>query len=126
MKILIIDDSLTQSNVIKKIIEKSKYKIQSMIATDAFEGYVYLQAHRVFDVILLDYEMPFADGASLVKKIRSLPEFDEIPIILSSAKTLNLDELGVAWQLVKPYTTKSFETCIDSIMQTSSSSQGTL
>ncbi|MDT8447257.1 MAG: response regulator [bacterium] len=119
MKILIIDDSLTQSNVIKKIIEKSKFEIQSMIATDAFEGYVYLQTHRTFDAIVLDYEMPFADGSAFVKKVRSLEAFANIPIIISSARVLNLDELDVSWQLVKPYTTKSFEDCLDSILQIS-------
>jgi len=116
MKILIIDDSLTQSSMIKKIIEKSKFKIQSMIATDAFEGYVYLQTHRKFDLIMLDYQMPFIDGPALVKKIKSLPEFCDIPIVMSSSTTLNIDELGVTWQLTKPVTTKSFEECVASIL----------
>ena len=40
---------------------------------------------RVFDIVIVDMEMPFMDGDELASKIREIVEYEKVPIICSSA-----------------------------------------
>lgn len=61
-----------------------------------------------FDVIVSDLIMPNMDGFSLIKKIRSFSHYQNTPLIVLTAKTLNDDERKFLFQhnvhlLIKPF-----------------------
>lgn len=60
------------------------------------------------DLILLDIMMPDEDGLSVLKKLKSSRETDEIPVILETARSTEFDtvtglDLGADDYLSKPY-----------------------
>ncbi|MBX9574816.1 MAG: response regulator [Caulobacteraceae bacterium] len=84
---LIVDDNSQALEVMAAImmgfgVNKT---VRAQSAAEAFE----LAARTVFDVILIDYEMPEEDGLSLVRRLRSDPGGPNFtaPIIMVSANT---------------------------------------
>lgn len=66
-----------------------------------------LQTYRP-DLILLDVMMPGMDGATMFQRLRSMPEFEDIPVIFMTAKALPQEvarfrELGAAAVIAKPF-----------------------
>lgn len=59
-------------------------------------------------LILLDVMLPGEDGIEILKKLRSIPETEEIPVIMATAKGMEYDkiqslDLGADDYLVKPF-----------------------
>jgi|GEM_PF-6984320 len=118
MKILIIEDNLPQSRLIKKLLDKLK-TIESILAPDAFEGYAMLKVIPDIEMIILDQNMPFVSGMELLKKIQSVPQFRDIPVLISTAEE-NTEEFlkaGAAKCLKKPYDLAEFSTFILEVQQ---------
>ncbi len=46
------------------------------------------------DVLISDVQMPKLDGVQLVRLVRSTPEFADLPVILLTAKGLELQQVG--------------------------------
>ena len=66
-----------------------------------------LQNHRP-DLITLDIMLPGMDGIEILKKLRSIPSTEGIPVIMASAKGTEYDkvlglDLGADDYLVKPF-----------------------
>lgn len=107
--VLVVDDN--QNN---RLIVKSMLALKKIKATEAVNGLEALEIiahHQVkFDVILMDYHMPFMDGLETIKKIRDnfYPSAEEQPIVLlysssDDGKIIKACKvLKVSHRLVKP------------------------
>lgn len=81
-KILVVDDSDVALKLLSTILEHENYEIR--MAKDAFQAFEVLTRFRP-DIILLDIMMPKMDGYEFTKKIKSLDDLKNIPIILVTA-----------------------------------------
>jgi two-component system chemotaxis response regulator CheV len=92
---LIADDSVTVLNMLKDVMEKANFKVET--ATNGQEAWDILErlnaaakekGKKLTDrvqVVISDIEMPAVDGFSLTKKIKSSPDFPNMPVILFSS-----------------------------------------
>jgi CheY-like chemotaxis protein/HPt (histidine-containing phosphotransfer) domain-containing protein len=81
MKILIIEDDQLVAN-----IYRNKFALEGFEAETAPSGEVGLELVHSFrpDAILLDLVLPKLSGLDVLRKIRALPDFEKIPIIVFS------------------------------------------
>ena len=81
-KILIIDDDGTMLRMMRTWLSV-KYHVYM-----ASSGKIALSflAKNPIDLVLLDYEMPGMDGATVLKEIRNTPAYKDIPVIFLTAK----------------------------------------
>lgn len=103
--ILIVDDVPKNLQVLGNILNKNGYKISAALNGE--------QALKIIDkakpdLILLDIMMPGMSGFDVIKKIKSIDEIKEIPVIFLTAKTEKEDviqgiELGAVDYLTKPF-----------------------
>ena len=77
-------------------------------ACNGCEAIAWLELHTP-DLVITDYQMPLVDGFGLCQFLRSRPETAEVPIIMLTAKALELSEEAVKEQfrieavLMKPF-----------------------
>ncbi|WP_408648297.1 response regulator transcription factor [Tepidibacter aestuarii] len=100
-KILIVEDELAISNLIKVHLDITGYETDQ--AYDGLEALNKIE-NKSFDLILLDVMIPNIDGFSLLQKIKHL----DIPVIFLTAKNSVMDKvnglkLGAEDYIVKPF-----------------------
>ena len=101
--VLVIDDDKYIRKTLVKILEKEGYKV--MEAADGQEAIQYLSENQV-DLVLSDMDMPKMNGMDMMKKIRSLPQHRELPVLALTSLESETDrmigiEAGFAEYLMK-------------------------
>ncbi len=94
-KILIAEDSpgirkmlvSTLKKVGYKVIEAENGSVALKYIMDSYREVIknHKNIHEFLDAIITDLEMPLLDGGHLIKRIRELPEFEKIPILVFSS-----------------------------------------
>jgi DNA-binding response OmpR family regulator len=84
-KILIIEDDLAVANIYRNKFSLDGYQVEV-----AGDGELGLQLVHSFqpDVVLLELMVPKLPGVELVKKLRALPGFAKLPVIVFSSTYL--------------------------------------
>lgn len=107
-KILLIEDEEDIASLIKLQAEISGYKIH--VESDGLNGYLAVERERP-DIIILDIMLPGLNGLDVCRKIKNNPDLQDIPIVMISAKSEELDvvlglELGADDYVAKPFSLK--------------------
>ena len=101
-KILVVDDEALLVKGIRFNLQNDGYEV--ITGCDGVEAVELAQSHGP-DLIVLDVMMPRMDGLTACSKIR---EFSDVPIILLTAKTTDMDKLLGFDQGADDYLTKPF------------------
>ena len=102
MKILVVDDEALLVKGIRFNLQNEGYDV--ITASDGLEA-VHAVQEKTPDLVVLDVVMPNMDGLTACAKIR---EFSDVPIIMLTAKTDDMDKLigfdhGADDYLTKPF-----------------------
>ncbi|MCL1696646.1 MULTISPECIES: response regulator transcription factor [unclassified Lysinibacillus] len=100
--ILIVDDEKEIRNLIAIYLKNEGYNV--LEASDGEEGLSLLKKHQVH-LIVLDIMMPNVDGIEMCMKVR---EIAEMPIIMLSAKSQDMDKITGLTLGADDYVTKPF------------------
>ncbi|MGE7948539.1 response regulator transcription factor [Lysinibacillus sp. NPDC093688] len=100
--ILIVDDEKEIRNLIAIYLKNEGYDV--LEASDGEEGLSLLKKHKVH-LIVLDIMMPNVDGIEMCVKVR---EIAEMPIIMLSAKSQDMDKIVGLSLGADDYVTKPF------------------
>ena len=87
MKILVVDDEALLVKGIRFNLQNEGYQV--ITGSDGLEALQQVQEQQP-DLVVLDVMMPNMDGMTACAKIR---EFSNVPIILLTAKTDDMDKL---------------------------------
>ncbi|TCK85121.1 PAS domain-containing hybrid sensor histidine kinase/response regulator [Albibacterium bauzanense] len=104
--VLVVDDNANNRRILKHMLELKKITVNDV--DSGSQALRELQSGKNYDVIIMDYHMPFMDGIETIRKIKSIIHAQKQPIIMlySSSDDDQLqeacDELGVESRLVKP------------------------
>ena len=98
------DDQLTQRLMENRL---QQWGCRTYITEDGLFGLQLLENHAI-DVILLDWHLPGMDGFEMVQRIREIPEFCDLPILVLSgdAYTTQIEQferLNINGFILKPY-----------------------
>ncbi|MCB1857746.1 MAG: response regulator [Gammaproteobacteria bacterium] len=91
--ILIVDDSPTETHILKGILERGGYRV---ITAENGEAGVSSAIEHTPDLILMDVVMPGLNGFQATRELSRSPETADIPIIMVSTKGQETDR---AWGL---------------------------
>ena len=117
--ILVIDDEKPFCEVVAEILLNDGHMVQK-----AFSASQALTILEEFEptLIILDIMMPDIDGLTMVRRLRSLPRFAHLPIIVSSAKFQAEDqqsalEAGANLFLTKPFSAQELRDSIHTTLE---------
>ncbi|MDS4019469.1 MAG: response regulator [Candidatus Competibacter sp.] len=105
-RILIVDDSPTQTLSIAKILKKQGHEI--LTAKDGAEGVAVAKAEQP-DLVLMDVVMPRVNGFQATRQITKNPSTSHIPVIIVTTKDQETDKIWGARQGAKGYVIKPVE-----------------
>ncbi|MCQ4087571.1 ATP-binding protein [Saccharibacillus sp. JS10] len=85
-KLLIVDDDVRNVYAISVALESRGAQVG--VAENGYEALKVLEKEPDYDLVLMDIMMPVMDGYEAMRSIRSQPIFDELPIIVLTAKAM--------------------------------------
>ena len=87
-QILLVEDNAVNQKVVLAILSKRGFQVE--IAANGLEAIAALQKN-VFDLVLMDVQMPYMDGIEATRKIREELGLRELPIIAMTAHAMTGD-----------------------------------
>lgn len=118
-KVLIVDDNVALGRVIQFAMEGAGFETVTAInAKIAFE----LAQETQFDVVITDQQMPVMTGVELCRELRTLPAYQDCPIILLTAKGLELElprlqhELDIDATFSKPFSPSALVKTVNELL----------
>ena len=111
--VLVVDDSRIMRNIVKNTFSELKIPCQFLEAENGAKAFQLLETNQV-SIVFLDWNMPEMDGMQFLKKVRSMPNYKELPIIMvtSEAAKYNVVEAlqtGATDYIVKPLNERIFK-----------------
>ena len=105
LTVLTIDDEEHILELLKYNLEKNGFKVIQALSGE--EGLKILETHEV-DMIILDLMLPGMDGLDVLRRIRASRELLEVPVIMLTAKSEEIDtvlglEMGADDYIGKPF-----------------------
>jgi two-component system sensor histidine kinase/response regulator len=118
MKILVAEDSRTQAESLRYILEKKGHRVT--LAPNGKEAFEYIAIDRP-DLVMTDIMMPEMDGYELCRKIKTDAKMRSIPVILVTQLFDPVDvvrglEAGADNFIIKPYEPQDIDARIQDIM----------
>jgi CheY-like chemotaxis protein len=105
-RILVAEDNPGLARVLAIKLQQAGFDL--VVCHDGAEAWDAIQ-RQPFDAVLTDYEMPRMTGEQLCRSIRACRQYAEIPVVMTTARELELDvprikrELNLAAIYGKPY-----------------------
>lgn len=117
--ILAVDDSPVMRKLIQQTLETQYNVLLADNAVDALSS-IY---HQHIDLLLLDVTMPGVDGLELCRTVRSLPQFQSLPIIMLTARDGAFDKVqgrlaGATEYLTKPFNADNLLATVGNFVKT--------
>ena len=103
-KILVVDDSPTQLNMMRAPFEQNGYQV--VTAADGEEAVAMVETENPI-LVVLDVIMPKLNGFQACRKIKTMRQ--DLPIILLTSKNQKSDEFWGKKQGTDVYMTKPFD-----------------
>ncbi|AKH22179.1 chemotaxis protein CheY [Sedimenticola thiotaurini] len=100
---LIVDDSPTETHILKGIVESGGYKV--ITASDGESGVATAKEAKP-DLVLMDVVMPGLNGFQATRQLSKAPETQDIPVIVVTTKDQETDRAWGLRQGAKEYVVK--------------------
>lgn len=117
--VLVVDDSITIRRVTERLLGRNGYRVAT--AKDGLDAMAQLQTLAPV-AILLDIEMPRADGFEVATFIRNSERIRNVPIIMITSRSgekhrARAQDIGVDRYLIKPYQEEQLMTELQDVLK---------
>ena len=124
-RVLVVEDNPVMADLVRFNLERAGLEVET--AENGRRAMALLE-RDAFDVVVTDYQMPDIDGRELCRYLRREARWSNTPVVLLSAKVLELDlpelreELGVHEVFAKPFSpralTEAVVSCLSAVPAT--------
>lgn len=105
-KILVVEDSVSQREMISELLRKSGLDVT--VASDGLEALEKIQGHCP-DLIVLDIVMPKMNGYEVCRRLKANPKTQNVPVVMCSSKGEEFDRYWGMKQGADAYIAKPFQ-----------------
>jgi two-component system response regulator len=129
--ILVVEDSPDDCSIFEDAVNEARLANSLQYVVDGEEAIAYMRGDGKFEdretyplpgLVFLDINLPKVDGLDVLEEIRSMPEFEDLPVIMLTVSNSDDDvlrsyELGTIVFIQKPVTAENLTTVIQSLGQ---------
>jgi two-component system, chemotaxis family, response regulator Rcp1 len=112
-RILLAEDNPADVYLLREALNREGVPVELTVLWDGQEAFDFIESRGPFsksqlpDLVVLDLNLPKADGSSILKRIREKPEYAHIPVVVLTSSNSPNDRrtaarLGAASFLTKP------------------------
>lgn len=118
--ILVVDDSATMRSMVAKTLQMSGISIGQLYeAANGSEGLEALEKNWI-DIVFVDINMPVMSGMEMIDRVRSNPEYANLPIVVVSTESseTRIEEVrrrGISF-IHKPFTPERVRGAIQNLV----------
>lgn len=117
-RVLVVDDSTTETYLISSILSKHGYEV---VSADTGERGVAIAKTESPDLVLMDIVMPGINGFQATRQLTRDPRTKSIPVVIVTTKNQDSDrewsrKQGAKGYLVKPVPEKELINTIETIL----------
>ena len=119
-KILVLEDEENIRSFLVLNLKRSGYEvIEAETGEMALEKY---HENQDIAVAVLDVMLPGIDGIELLRRMKSSPELDSIPVVMATAKGTEYDkiqglDLGSDYYIAKPFGVMELVSCVKAVLR---------
>ncbi len=122
--ILAVDDSIVMQDLVKRALAQD-YRV--LVADNAVDALSMIY-HEQVAILLLDVSMPGIDGLELCRTVRNIPQFQELPIVMLTARDGLFDKVqgrlaGATEYLTKPFDAAQLRQVVGNFINTNQPSE---
>lgn len=114
---LVIDDCRFLAERVARVLVARGF--DTVVATNGYEA-LNLLANRRFELVVLDVDMPFVSGMTLLRRLRLDPVHADIPVLMLGADPTAEHEHalaeGASGYLAKPLQVRTLTAMVDSLL----------
>lgn len=115
---LVVDDAMSYLRQLTQFFESRGFEV--ITARDGLQALDLLPLDRMPSIISVDLEMPNLDGFGLTARIRAMPEYDAVPIMMLTSRTgpvveRQAKEAGVTIFVNKPCDRPTFDKAVSTV-----------
>src|SRR5437868_2913213 len=108
-RILVVEDQEDNRQILRDLLASADYEMVE--AENGQEALTAVVTHKP-DLILMDIQLPIMDGYEATRRIKAMPEFNSVPIIVVTSYALSGDEgkaraAGCDAYVTKPYSPRA-------------------
>ena len=106
MKALVVDDSRAMRSIIGKYLRELGFEVFE--AASGIQALVDIRKIDGISLVLVDWNMPEMDGYEFLQKVRTEPQFHDVPIMMVTTES-EMEQVAVALEaganeyLMKPF-----------------------
>ena len=106
MKALVVDDSRAMRSIIGKYLRELGFEVFE--AASGMQALVDIRKIPGLSLVLVDWNMPEMDGCEFLQKVRTEPQFHDVPIMMVTTES-EMEQVAVALEaganeyLMKPF-----------------------
>ncbi len=103
---LLVEDNEHMAYLLDFMLRRAGFEV--ILAANGRDAQSVIDNVKPVDVVLLDLMLPYVSGYQLISEIRGHPDWQQVPIVVLSAKVLEQDvvkalDLGANDYVTKPY-----------------------
>lgn len=130
-RILIVDDDEVMAEIVAELLSKNGHMVSAIYKGNEAVSAAIASAP---DLLILDYELPERSGLDILRTLREMPAFVDLPVIMLTGKrgrllSVRAEHDGVDEYLTKPFNPEYFatrvETMLNNVTVLRSASRGT-
>jgi two-component system cell cycle response regulator DivK len=108
-KVLVVDDNPISRELIHEVLENSDLTV---VEAENGEEALNMIVHERPDIVLLDIQLPVFDGYEVLRRVRSDPKLDKLPVIALTAYAMQQDREKAFAAGFDDYVTKPIDAAV--------------